>query len=115
MQAALADVGIAFDVVDRGRWDSLPEMLRDAELLVHATPIGTGSDESPVPADLLRPDLAVLDLVYRHCKSAGLLLAVPAAASVLTGDLPTEESARPPRVTPLELIEWLDKPRDRSV
>jgi shikimate dehydrogenase len=65
VQAALADVGIAFDVVDRGRWDSLPEMLRDAELLVHATPIGTGSDESPVPADLLRPDLAVLDLVYR--------------------------------------------------
>ncbi|TBY52681.1 mechanosensitive ion channel [Rhizobium leguminosarum bv. viciae] len=47
----------------------------------------------------------VLDLVYRHCKSAGLLLAVPAAASILTGDLPTEESARPPRVTPLELIE----------
>ena len=44
---------------------SLPELLRDADLLVQATPIGTGSDESPVPTDLLRPDLAVLDLVYR--------------------------------------------------
>ena len=32
---------------------------------MNATPIGTGSDESPVPTELLRPDLAVLDLVYR--------------------------------------------------
>ena len=36
-----------------------------ADLLVNATPIGTGSDETPVDASLLRPDLAVLDLVYR--------------------------------------------------
>jgi len=34
-------------------------------MLVNATPIGTGSDESPVAAELLRDDLAVLDLVYR--------------------------------------------------
>jgi shikimate dehydrogenase len=27
--------------------------------------VGTGTDESPVPAELLRPDLAVMDLVYR--------------------------------------------------
>ncbi|EJC75803.1 small-conductance mechanosensitive channel [Rhizobium leguminosarum bv. trifolii WSM2012] len=47
----------------------------------------------------------VLDLVYRHCKSAGLLLAVPPAASVLTADLPTEENAKSPNVTPLVLIE----------
>ncbi len=47
----------------------------------------------------------VLDLVYRHCKSAGLLLAIPATASVLQMELPTEENAQPPRVTPLELIE----------
>ena len=32
---------------------------------MNATPVGTTSDESPVPADLLRADLAVLDLVYR--------------------------------------------------
>ena len=47
----------------------------------------------------------VLDLVYRHCKSAGLLLAAPARAAIVTTGLPTEEDARPPRVTPLELIE----------
>jgi small-conductance mechanosensitive channel len=46
----------------------------------------------------------VLDLVYRHCKSAGLLLAMP-PASVAMLNLPTEETAKPPRVTPLELIE----------
>jgi shikimate dehydrogenase len=65
VQAALADAEVAVRLVDRGRWESLPEILREVELLVHATPIGTGTDESPVPAELLRPDLAVLDLVYR--------------------------------------------------
>jgi shikimate dehydrogenase len=36
-----------------------------ADLLVNATPVGTGSDDSPVPVGMLRPDLSVLDLVYR--------------------------------------------------
>ncbi len=48
-----------------GSWDRLPELLASADLVINATPVGTGSDESPVPADLLRPDLAVFDLVYR--------------------------------------------------
>ena len=47
----------------------------------------------------------VLDLVYRHCKSAGLLLAMPPGSAVAMLDVPTEETAQPPRVTPLELIE----------
>jgi Cyclic nucleotide-binding domain len=47
----------------------------------------------------------VFDLVYRHCKSAGLLLALPAEAVVATADLPTEETAAPPQVSPLALIE----------
>ncbi|EJM99455.1 small-conductance mechanosensitive channel [Phyllobacterium sp. YR531] len=46
----------------------------------------------------------VLDLVYRHVKSAGLLLARPATAIVHSSDLPTEETAAPARVTPIELI-----------
>ncbi len=47
----------------RGRaWRTI---LADADLVVNATPIGTNADESPVPAALLRPDLAVFDLVYR--------------------------------------------------
>ena len=48
-----------------GSMARLPDALADADLLVNATPVGTDTDESPVPAELLRPDLAVLDLVYR--------------------------------------------------
>jgi small-conductance mechanosensitive channel/CRP-like cAMP-binding protein len=46
----------------------------------------------------------VLDLVYRHSKSAGLVLAMPPSA-VAMRSLPAEETAEPPRATPLELIE----------
>ena len=65
-QAALADAGVPTVVpVDRARWATMPDILEACQLLVNATPIGTASDESPVPAGLLRADLAVLDLVYR--------------------------------------------------
>lgn len=58
-----------------GSWDRLPKLLEDADLVINATPIGTaglskgstdpdGAD-TPIPAGLLRSDLAVLDLVYR--------------------------------------------------
>jgi shikimate dehydrogenase len=46
-------------------WEELPELVRDADLLVNATPVGTDANESPIPAALLHADLAVLDLVYR--------------------------------------------------
>jgi shikimate dehydrogenase len=48
-----------------GSWSRMEAVLRNADLAVNATPVGTHSDDSPVPADLHRPDLAVLDLVYR--------------------------------------------------
>ena len=56
-------------VVDRARWSNLPGALMSADLLVNATPIGTDSDETPVPASLLRSEMAVLDLVYRPSPS----------------------------------------------
>jgi shikimate dehydrogenase len=64
--AALVDAGWQ-DVclLTRDAWSELPTRLAEAELLVNATPIGTGSDESPVPVRWLRVDLPVLDLVYR--------------------------------------------------
>lgn len=68
-QTALAESGAEVRVVDRRRWPELEQHLADADLLVNATPIGTGSNETPVPASLLRPDLAVLDLVYRPTPS----------------------------------------------
>ena len=64
--AALKAAGCeAVVVVDRSRWANMPGAVMTADLLVNATPIGTDSDESPVPAGLLRPEMAVLDLVYR--------------------------------------------------
>jgi shikimate dehydrogenase len=63
---ALTDAGAqGVNVVTRFDWHRIPELLVRADLLVNATPIGTSSDESPIPAELLRPDLRVLDLVYR--------------------------------------------------
>lgn len=47
----------------------------------------------------------IVDLVYRHCKSAGLLLAMPVGTSFSMGEAPSEETTSPSRVTPLELIE----------
>jgi small-conductance mechanosensitive channel/CRP-like cAMP-binding protein len=57
------------------------------------------------PAQRIPARNEVVDLVYRHCKSAGLLLAMPPASAIAMLDLPTEENAAAPRVTPLELIE----------
>ncbi len=56
-------------VLDRSRWANLPGALATADLVINATPIGTGTDESPIPPDLLRRELAVLDLVYRPSPS----------------------------------------------
>ena len=64
-QAALADAGATVIAIARDRWAEIPAILVECQLVVNATPIGTGSDESPLAPDFLRPDLAVLDLVYR--------------------------------------------------
>jgi shikimate dehydrogenase len=45
--------------------DDLPTLLASADVLVNATSVGMGApEESPVPADALHGDLAVLDAVY---------------------------------------------------
>ena len=68
VQLALAKVGAEHVTVLRradGSIGRLTDEVGSADLLVNATPVGTGSDTSLVPMELLRPDLAVLDLVYR--------------------------------------------------
>jgi small-conductance mechanosensitive channel len=57
------------------------------------------------PAERSRSRSEVLDLVYRHCKSAGLLLAMPSESVVAGAGLPAEPAARLPRIEPIELIE----------
>lgn len=72
-------------------WSQLDRLIASANLLVNATPVGTGGAESPVPAALLHDRLAVLDLVYRpsptplveQARARGL--AARAGAGVLLG------------------------------
>ena len=51
--------------------------LSKTKVLVNATSIGLAADESPIPAEILTPDLLVLDLIYartrllRDAESAG--------------------------------------------
>jgi shikimate dehydrogenase len=72
-------------VIDRARWANLPGALVTADLVINATPIGTDSDESPVPVHLLRPDLKVLDLVYRPKQTRLVLEARKRGASARGG------------------------------
>lgn len=65
VQAALADAHADVTVVDRAHWHEMAGRIAQSDLVVNATPIGTGSDETPIAAELLRPDLTILDLVYR--------------------------------------------------
>ncbi len=94
VQLALRKVGVERVTVLRrsdGSTKRLESEIIAADLLVNATPVGTGSDESPVSAVLLRADLAVLDLVYRpsptRLVSEALMVgaAAEAGASILLG------------------------------
>jgi len=51
---------------------NIRESLRDADLLVNATPLGLHG-ENPVPDGLLRKDLAVFDLTYEKGKATALV------------------------------------------
>lgn len=56
--------------------------LSKAKILVNATSIGLGSDESPIPSEILTQDLLVLDLIYAQTR----LLRDAAAAGCGTSD-----------------------------
>ncbi len=61
--------------------------LSRTRVLVHATSVGLASDDSPIPGELLAPDLLVMDMIYnppetrllREAKAAG-------AAGVMNGE-----------------------------
>jgi len=59
--------------------------LSKTRLLVNATAIGLHGDETPVPGELLPPDLLVLDLIYRNTKL--LRDAASAGDTVINGEL----------------------------
>ena len=88
VRLALDQVGVRRVTVLRradGSIERLPHEIASADLLVNATPVGTGSDASLVPTALLRPDLAVLDLVYRPCPTRLVRDALAAGAPAQAG------------------------------
>jgi len=65
--------------------DDLSTLLADADVLVNATSVGMEEDESPVPADALHADLAVLDAVYTPLRTRLLQDAAGAGATTVDG------------------------------
>jgi len=65
--------------------EALPELVADATLLVNATSVGMEEDRSPVPADALHADLAVLDAVYAPLETRLLREAAAAGARTIDG------------------------------
>jgi shikimate dehydrogenase len=59
--------------------------LAKAKVLVNATSIGLTSDESPIPAETINPDLLVLDLIYARTRL--LRDAAAAGCTVADGEL----------------------------
>jgi shikimate dehydrogenase len=71
--------------VTAGGLDTLAERVPEADLLVNATSVGMESEETPVPADLLHADLAVLDAVYSPVETRLLRDAAAAGATTVDG------------------------------
>ena len=59
--------------------------LARTKVLINATSIGLEGDESPIPGELIPPDLLVLDLIYRRTKL--LRDAEAAGCTVMDGEL----------------------------
>ena len=70
------------------RVDDLPEVLRGADGLVHATPTGMSAHPGlPLPTDLLTADLWVADIVYRPLDTELITIARSRGCRVLDGGL----------------------------
>ena len=67
--------------------ENLVEVLEKAFILINATSVGMtpNIDETPVPFNLLKPDLTVFDIVYNPIKTRLLREAEQAGAKTITG------------------------------
>jgi len=65
--------------------DTLPDLLSGADVLVNATSVGMDEDRSPVPADALHAELAVLDAVYSPIETRLLREAAETGATTVDG------------------------------
>ncbi|MCW4034113.1 MAG: shikimate dehydrogenase [Candidatus Bathyarchaeota archaeon] len=67
--------------------DVLKKELKDADILVNATSVGMhpNVDQSPVPKDLLHPDLCVMDIIYNPLETKLAKDAKSVGAKVVSG------------------------------
>ncbi|MFB6070464.1 MAG: shikimate dehydrogenase [Halanaeroarchaeum sp.] len=65
--------------------DALPDLVPDADVLVNATSVGMETDVSPVSAEALHADLAVMDAVYTPLETRLLRDAAAAGATTIDG------------------------------
>ncbi|AGB36552.1 shikimate dehydrogenase [Natronococcus occultus] len=65
--------------------EDLGDVLADADVLVNATSVGMEEDATPVPAEALHGELAVLDAVYRPLETRLLRDAEDAGATTVDG------------------------------
>ncbi|MDP6047948.1 MAG: shikimate dehydrogenase [Candidatus Bathyarchaeota archaeon] len=67
--------------------DSLRVAIEDADILVNGTPLGMHpkTDETPIPIEVLHPDLLVFDLVYNPIRTRLLREAERVGAAILSG------------------------------
>ncbi|MCU4800137.1 shikimate dehydrogenase [Halobacteria archaeon HArc-gm2] len=65
--------------------DDLDDLLTEADVLVNCTSVGMDEDRSPVPAEALHGDLAVLDAVYSPIETRLLRDAAAAGATTVDG------------------------------
>jgi len=86
-------VGLAEKLRGRGigaeavKWDELPKALEGSDLLVNTTSRGMhpAIDDSPVPREYLRPEMAVLDLIYYPWRTRLLKDAELVGSKAITG------------------------------
>lgn len=73
--------------VEAAPLEGLPGLLREAELLVNATPLGMWphTERTPVPPEFLRGDVVVYDLIYNPLKTKLLREAEARGCSVIRG------------------------------
>jgi shikimate dehydrogenase len=65
--------------------DELPELLPETDVLTNMTNVGMEEDVTPVPADLLHADLAVLDAIYEPRQTRLLRDTAEAGATTIDG------------------------------
>ena len=67
--------------------ETLKEELENSDVVINATPVGMrpNEDETPIPKELLRPDLTVFDLVYNPIETRLLKEAKAVGAKTIDG------------------------------